>query len=322
MMNSLRAPFGNDGHVCECAQHINSISGRMEIDPLGNYSYPLSGQELMAMNPYRPWSARITSITELTETEKLFEFRFIDERIRNAFRHKPGQFVEVSIFGVGEAPISISSSPTKEGFFELCVRRAGAFTQVLHEMQCGDIVGIRGPFGRGFPLDLMRGHDVLCVAGGLGIAPLRSLINNIHDERSSFKKVTIIYGSRTPSEVMFRDQFEMWRHRKDFDLYLTVDHPDDGWDGHVGLVTAPIPTLELNPDDTFGAICGPPIMYKFVVEEMRKRNISYDHIYMSFERHMKCGMGKCGHCQIGHQYCCVDGPVFNYWEAKNIQGSM
>ena len=156
----------------------------------------------------------------------------------------------------------------------------------------------------------------------MGIAPLRSLINNIHDERSEFGKVTIIYGSRNPREVMFRDQFEMWRHRHDFDLHLTVDNYEDGWDGEVGLVTKPFEHLEVDAENTFGALCGPPVMYRFVVEEMRKKGIPYDRIYMSFERHMKCGMGKCGHCQVGHQYVCIDGPVFNYWEAKNIQGSM
>ena len=282
----------------------------------------MTGAERMAANPYRPWPARITSITELTATEKLFEFRLVDECIRNAFHHEPGQFVELSIFGVGEAPISISSSPSKSGFIELCVRRAGRFTEALHKMQCGDIVGIRGPFGRGFPFEKMRGHDILLVAGGLGIAPLRSLINNIHDERSDFGKVTIVYGSRTPQDIMFRDQFEMWRHRTDFDLRLTVDHGDDTWDGPVGVVTEPMKTLEIDPDNTFGAVCGPPVMYKFVIEEMRRLGIGYDRIYLDFERRMKCGMGKCGHCQIGHQYACVDGPVFNYWEAKNIQGSI
>ena len=300
----------------------NVAASAIEVHPFHDAGSPMTGAERMAANPYRPWPARITSITELTATEKLFEFRLVDECIRNAFHHEPGQFVELSIFGVGEAPISISSSPSKSGFIELCVRRAGRFTEALHKMQCGDIVGIRGPFGRGFPFEKMRGHDILLVAGGLGIAPLRSLINNIHDERSDFGKVTIIYGSKTPQEVMFRNQFEMWRHRRDFDLYLTVDHADETWDGEEGLVTKPFERLEINPDNTYGAVCGPPVMYRFVVQEMRKKGISYDHIYMSFERHMKCGMGKCGHCQVGHQYVCIDGPVFNYWEAKNIQGSM
>ena len=283
---------------------------------------PKSGLEIMNANAYRPWPARITSIIEITPTEKLFEFRLTDQTIRDAFNHQPGQFVEVSILGVGEAPISISGSPTKHGFIELCVRKAGKLTEKLHTMQCGDIVGIRGPFGRGFDIQRMKGHDILCVAGGLGIAPLRSLINNIHDERSEFGKVTIIYGCKNPSEVMFRSQFEMWKHRNDFNLYLTVDQPDETWDGEVGLVTQAFNNLVLDASNTYAAICGPPIMYKFVIEEMRKKGISYDHIYLSFERHMKCGMGKCGHCQIGHQYTCIDGPVFNYWEAKNIQGSI
>ena len=294
----------------------------VQVAPVRESHEPHDGAAMMRANPYRPWLARITSITELTPNEKLFELRLIDDRIRAAFVHAPGQFVEVSIFGIGEVPISITSSPTKQGFIELCVRRTGSFTKALHEMQCGDIVGLRGPFGRGFPYEEMKGHDILLVAGGLGIAPLRSLINNIHDERSEFGKVTIVYGSRSPQEVMFRNQFEMWKHRRDFDLYLTVDNPDDSWDGEVGVVTKPFGLLEVDSDNTFGAVCGPPVMYRFVVDEMRKKGIPYDRIYMSFERHMKCGMGKCGHCQIGHQYVCLDGPVFNYWEAENIQGSM
>ena len=300
--------------------HAHTTS--VQVSRLGGADHVKTGAELMAENPYRPWPARITSITDLTATEKLFEFRLIDERIRSAFHQDPGQFVELSIFGVGEAPISISSAPSKQGFIELCVRRAGRFTEVLHTMQCGDVVGIRGPFGRGFPFEEMKGHDILLVAGGLGIAPLKSLINYIHDERHAFGKVTIIYGSKNPREVMFRHQFEMWKHRNDFDLHLTVDNYEEGWDGEVGLVTKPFENIEVDSENTYGVLCGPPVMYRFVVEEMRKKGIPYDRIYMSFERHMKCGMGKCGHCQVGHQYVCIDGPVFNYWEAKNIQGSM
>jgi NAD(P)H-flavin reductase len=275
-------------------------------------------RELQA-NPYRPWPARITSIIDLTDKEKLFELRLIDEAAREAFQFDAGQFVELSIFGVGEAPISISSAPSKQGFIELCVRRAGDVTGALHAKQCGDIVGLRGPFGRGFPYEEMKGHDVLLVAGGLGIAPLKSLINHIHDERHDFGRVTILLGARNPGEILFRKQFDMWKHREDFDLIMTVDAPDESWDGEVGLVTRLFDQLDIDPDNTFGAICGPPVMYRYVIDEMRAKDMDADRIYVSFERRMKCGIGKCGHCGVGHQYACIDGPVFNYWEAMNLQ---
>ncbi|MBS3973555.1 MAG: FAD/NAD(P)-binding protein [Actinobacteria bacterium] len=270
-------------------------------------------------NPYLPWSARITSIAEITEKEKLFEFRLIDDEVRNAFDFDAGQFVELSIFGVGEAPISISSAPSKQGFIELCVRESGDVTGALHKMRCGDVVGLRGPFGRGFPFSEMKGHDILLVAGGLGIAPLKSLINHIHDERHDFGKVIILYGSRNPDEVLFRTQFDMWKHRNDFELIMTVDQPDETWDGEVGLVTKLFDQIEINPSLTYAAICGPPVMYKYVIEKMRQKAMDVDRIYVSFERRMKCGIGKCGHCGVGHQYACIDGPVFNYWEAMNLQ---
>lgn len=270
-------------------------------------------------NPYKPWPARITSIVDLTDKEKLFELRIIDPDVRESFTFDSGQFVELSIFGVGEAPISISSAPSKQGFVELCVRRAGDVTGVLHQMHCGDVVGIRGPFGRGFPYEDMRGHDVLLVAGGLGIAPLKSLINHIHDERNEFGKVTILYGARNPGEILFRYQFDMWKHRDDFDLVLTVDEPDPTWGDEVGLVTRLFDRVDVDPRNTFGAICGPPAMYRHVIAEMRKKGMDADKIYVSFERRMKCGIGKCGHCGVGHQYACIDGPVFNYWEAMNLR---
>ncbi|MDP2181471.1 MAG: FAD/NAD(P)-binding protein [Actinomycetota bacterium] len=279
----------------------------------------LSECQTLETNPYRPWPARITSIIDLTDKEKLFEFRIIDPAVREAFRFSSGQFVELSIFGVGEAPISISSAPSKQGFIELCVRKAGDVTGVLHSKQCGDIVGLRGPFGRGFPFQKMKGHDILLVAGGLGIAPLKSLINHIHDDRHEFGKVTILYGAKNPSEILFRYQFDMWKHRDDFDLILTVDDADETWTDEVGRVTNLFEMIDVDADNTYGAICGPPVMYRFVIDEMRKKGMHPDKMYVSFERRMKCGIGKCGHCGVGHQYACIDGPVFNYWEAMNLQ---
>jgi sulfite reductase subunit B len=291
------------------------------ITPLADRDSARAYRELGA-NPYRPWPARITSITQLTATETLFELRLIDERVREAFAFTAGQFIELSIFGVGEAPISISSAPSKQGFIELCIRKAGAVTGAIHRMRCGDVVGLRGPFGRGFPFEAMRGHDILLVAGGLGIAPLKSLINHIHDERHEFGKVTILLGARNPDEILFRQEFDMWRHRDDFDLIMTVDTPDEAWDGEVGLVTKLFDRLDVDPHNTYGAICGPPVMYRFVVDEMRKKRLDVDRIYVSFERRMKCGIGMCGHCGVGHQYTCIDGPVFSYWEAMNLQEAM
>jgi len=276
----------------------------------------------LQQNPYRPWPARIISMTRLTDSETLFELRIVDHEVREQFNFNAGQFMELSIFGVGEAPISISSAPSKKGFIELCVRKAGTVTGALHNMRCGDVVGLRGPFGRGFPFEAMKGHDVLLVAGGLGIAPLKSLINHIHDERHAFGKVTILLGARNPNEILFRQQFDMWRHRDDFDLIMTVDTPDETWDGEVGVVTKLFDKIEVDPQSTVGVVCGPPVMYRFAIDEMRKKDIPVDRIYMSFERRMKCGIGMCNHCGVGHQYACIDGPVFNYWEAMNLQEAM
>ena len=236
----------------------------------------------MIANPYRPSPARITSIIDLTPQEKLFELRLIDDSARDAFDFQSGQFVELSIFGVGEAPISIYSAPSKQGFIELCIRDSGDVTGAMHKKRCGDIVGLRGPFGRGFPFREMKGHDILLVAGGLGIAPLKSLINHIHDDRHEFGNVTILYGSRTPSEVLFREQFDMWKHREDFDLVLTVDQPYETWTGETGLVTKLFDNIHVDPKSTYCAICVPPVMYKYVIAEMRKKAIDVDRIYVSF----------------------------------------
>lgn len=270
---------------------------------------------------YLPEKATIIDKKEMTERETLFEIKLDSGE---ELGHTPGQFVELSIPGVGEAPISISSSPTKEGSsFELCVRAVGNVTNVLHNLEVGDKIGIRGPFGNGFPVDVLRGHDLLFIAGGLGIAPLRSLIKYVFDRRDDFEDVKILYGCREPCELLYEDEVEEWRDLEDIDYRETVDKcPEDVcWEGNVGVITTLIPGVDMDVNNTYSVVCGPPIMYRFVLQELDKKNIPDDKIFLSLERRMKCGVGKCGHCQInghkGEYYVCQDGPVFNY---ENIKG--
>jgi len=257
---------------------------------------------------------KIVSAKILTGLEKYFEIELPNGE---SLDHEPGQFVMVSIPGVGDAPISVSSSPTKRRTFELVVRKAGKLTEALHKLDAGATVGIRGPFGRGFPVQTLEGNDLLFVAGGLGIVPLRSLINFVIDNRRDFGKVNILLGCKTPKDMLFGDEVDQWAQRLDVNFNCTVDKTDPAWKGNVGLITSLIPGVNLEPVRTFSVVVGPPIMYKFVISELLKKGIPEQQIILSLERHMKCGVAKCGHCQIGKYYCCKDGPVFSYDQIKN-----
>jgi NAD(P)H-flavin reductase len=252
----------------------------------------------------------------MTELERLFTIELGGGK---SLGHEPGQFVMLSIPGVGEAPISITSSPSRSnGSFELCVRKMGDVTGVLHKMQTGDMVGIRGPFGHGFPIDEMRGKDVLFAPGGLGLAPLRSLINQVLDERKDFGRVIILYGAKRPAELLFQDELDEWSARDDVEFHVTVDRAEGDWDGNVGVITTLFPKISVDPHNTIAVACGPPIMYRFVLIEILGKGIPENHVYLSLERRMKCGVGKCGHCQINGIYCCQSGPVFTYDQIKNV----
>ena len=265
---------------------------------------------------YLPHPARIARVTPVTAMEKLFTLELLDHI---ALGHEPGQFVEISVFGVGEAPISISSSPSRSnGTFELCVRRAGDLTGVLHQMQPGDIVGVRGPFGRGFPIDRFRGKDLLFAPGGLGLAPLRSLINQVLDERGKFGRVIILYGAKHPTELLFNDELAQWSGRDDIELHVSVDRPDADWKGNVGVITTLFPRVQVYARNTVAVTCGPPAMYRFVLMELLGKGIPEGNIWLSLERRMKCGVGKCGHCQINQVYACQSGPVFSYADIKGM----
>jgi len=269
---------------------------------------------------FQPNLARIEGILPQIAGHRLFQLKFVDDELVKAFSHIPGQFVEVTVLGVGEAPISISSPPTRPGIIELCVRKAGSVTSALFELQKGDHIALRGPFGRGFPMAALKGQDLLLVAGGLGMAPLRSLLQAVLDDRASYGELVLMYGARNPDDLLFKYELLGLMNRTDIKYLLSVDVDEEGiWRQYIGVVTGLFERIDLNPENTFCALCGPPIMYRFVLQELLKRKISPDRILMSLERMMKCGVGKCGHCTIGEYYCCTDGPVFKYSEISHIK---
>jgi len=268
---------------------------------------------------YVPQPAEIIKVVNFTELEKLFELKFLNGK---ELGHKPGQFVEVSILGYGEAPISVSSSPTRDGSFELCVRKVGTLTAALHNLKTGDVVGIRGPFGNGFDTEFLKGKDVLFIGGGIGMVPLRSLIQYVLDNRRDYNKVTILYGAKIPKELLFAEETQQWAERKDIEYYVTVDRGDESWKGHTGVITTLIPPLDIDIKNTYAVVVGPPVMYKFVILALKAKNLPDKQIIMSLERRMKCGVGKCGHCQMDHIYVCQDGPVFNYAQIKDLREAL
>jgi NAD(P)H-flavin reductase len=263
---------------------------------------------------YLPSLARIVRTQPLTQMEKLFEIQLPGGK---DLGHQPGQFVEVSLFGIGEAPISISSSPTKKGSFELAVRAMGNVTQALHTQEPGATVGIRGPFGKGFPVEEIKGRDILFIAGGIGLVPLRSLIHYVLDHRKDYGRVIVFFGAKRPAEQLFRDELAKWRASREMEYLETVDRPEDGWKGNVGVITTLFSKITIDPKKTVAVVVGPPIMYRFAILEAQGKGIPDDQIILSLERRMKCGVGKCGHCQINHLYVCQEGPVFRYSEIKD-----
>jgi sulfite reductase subunit B len=262
---------------------------------------------------FLPEIAEVVSTQQLTDMEKYIEIKFKEPV---DFDFNPGQFIQISIFGIGEAPISISSSPFNKTTIGICVRKAGDVTSAIHKLEKGSFLGIRGPLGNGFPVEEMKGKDLLFVAGGLGLAPLRSLINYVLEKRDDFAKITILYGAKNPGEMLFTEELELWKTRKDIELDITVDKPDDDWSGKSGVITRLIPPLKIEPSNTYALVVGPPVMYKYVLLELQTKQIPEDHIIMSLERRMKCGIGKCGHCQINGVYVCLDGPEFSYHTLK------
>lgn len=264
-----------------------------------------------------PYVGIVTDIRQ--DTPDVKTFRVVSPEGGKLFEHRPGQCAMLSVPGVSEAMISITSSPTNKEFMEFSVKKCGCLTQWLHAMEVGQMITVRGPYGRPFPVDdELAGKDLLFVAGGIGLAPLRSVINYVRDKRDQYGTVDIVYGSRSKDDLVdYREIVEEWEKAKDFHVHLTIDREQEGWDGHVGFV--PNYVKELNPDLKKTVImCGPPIMIKFTLAGLMELGFKREQVYTTMELRMKCGIGKCGRCNIGNKYVCKDGPVFRFDELDEL----
>ena len=267
-------------------------------------------------NPYLP----IPMVVKRTQVEtadrmlRTLELGFLKEEDEKAFRFVPGQFCELSLFGKGEAPFGIASSPTEKGSLKFTINKAGTVTTALHQITEGQEMGIRGPLGNSYPIELFQGKNVLVIGGGFAFTTLRSLIIYLlqPENRSKVKDITVIYGARNPGLLLYKEELADWQKRSDMKLVVTVDAGDKDWEGKVGLVPNVLEEVGPASENTYAVICGPPIMIKFTFPKLMTLKFPNERIYTSLEKRMKCGIGKCGRCNIGHLYVCKDGPVFSY----------
>lgn len=263
-----------------------------------------------------PREARIIHASRPTPSEKHFTLQMADG---SSLDFTPGQILEVGVMGYGEVPIGLASSPTRTASFDIVVRTVGRVTTAINAKEVGDSLWVRGPLGHGFDLDALRGNNVLIVAGGIGLCPTRSLIEYILDRRDEFGRFTLFYGARDPLQLLFAEDRFVWRASDELDYYETVDRADQRWSGNVGVITTLFKKAPHITPDTNVVICGPPIMFEFVLRELDAIGIPRENIFVDLERRMKCGVGKCGHCQINDKYCCIDGPVFTLAEIHELE---
>jgi NAD(P)H-flavin reductase len=275
-------------------------------------------------NPYRPILTTIQKITVENEAKDLKTFRlaFCNEEEANDFNARCGQFAALTVFGVGECPIGIASSPMDQGILEFTVKRYsdGLVTNALHDCRVGDRIGVRGPLGNCFPLERMEGRNVAVIGGGFAFTTLRATIRYmLHEEnRSKFENITVVYGARSPGELLYKEELKEWESRGDVETHITVDEGDENWNGNVGFVPTVLDNVAPSPKNTIALMCGPPIMIKFTLPVLTKLGFQPDEIVTSLEMRMKCGIGLCGRCNIGSKYVCKDGPVFSLAELKAL----
>ena len=271
-------------------------------------------------NIYKPQLLTVEGITQETADIKTFRLVFQDANVQGDFKFAPGQFGILSVFGYGEAPFGIASSPTRAGYIECSLKRVGKVTSAIHDLNVGDTMGFRGPYGRGFPIDEMRGKNLIFAGGGIGLAPLRSLIWNCIDTREAFGDMTIVYGARSIADLVYKQELREWVEMEGINTVLTVDPggEDESWEGEVGFVPTVLEKVDPSPENAVVVTCGPPIMIRFVLLSLNKMGFTPARVITTLEMKMKCGLGKCGRCNIGPAYVCKHGPVFSYEELKEL----
>jgi len=267
----------------------------------------------MNNNIYRPIEAVIEDIIVESPTIKTFVLRPVEK-----FEFQSGQFIELTLPGVGEAPFTPSSDPNIKDKIDVTIMNVGKVTSLLHNVSANTSVGIRGPYGKGYPLDIFKGKEILIVGGGVGLAPLRSLLYALFAKMDNYNKLLLRYGARTPKDIIYKALIPGWQHKDKFDMAMTVDVGDETWKGNVGLVTTLLKDLPINMKNALSIVCGPPIMMKFATLKLLDIGFKPADIYLSMEKNMSCGLGKCGHCRIGKYYACKDGPVFTYEQLKDL----
>ncbi|MCL1895908.1 MAG: FAD/NAD(P)-binding protein [Clostridiales bacterium] len=275
------------------------------------------------MNPYLPLKAEITDIIQETTSAdldvKTYRLRFVDG---GTMDFMPGQFVELSVPGIGEAPFGFASNPLIKDSIEITIKRTGSLTEAVHMAKTGDFFWIRGPYGNTFPIEKIEGHDILYVAGGIGLSPLRPLITYVFDEanRDRFGKVNMLLAARSSKDFSYFYQYPEWRGMKDTEIMLTIDNPEPDWEERVGFPNNLVAEIDFNMDKVMAILCGPPIMIKLVSSKLMEMGLPKDRILTTLEMRMTCGVGKCGKCNIGHKYVCIDGPVFSLAELDGMPG--
>jgi sulfite reductase subunit B len=269
------------------------------------------------MRIYTPNIGKIKKIKKETKDIKTFQIKLENNLLKENFYFQPGEFALISVFGIGEAPFSFSSSPFNRKYFEISVRKVGNATNALFNLKEGDFVGVRGPYGKGYPMDEFEGKNIILISGGCGLAPLKSVVEYVLDKRNNYGKITLLYGVKTPNDILYKREMVYWKKKKDFKIYLTVDKGTKNWKGEIGVVTKLINKIK-NFKNSVVCICGPPIMMKFTIQSLKEKKVEEENIFVSLERKMQCGLGLCCHCNINDIYVCKDGPVFRYCDIKNL----